>query len=473
MNKQRMNKQKTFALLAALVALAMLVTACAQEEIPTEAPATVEPTEAPAAVEPTEAPAAEGGVVKWFEFYSMLTGPNAAPNQEWVAGIIEQFESENPGWTVELESAVWDQIDQRSIIDFQAGVPHDVMMSSPQLMAKHKEVGDYLDLTSFINQLPQSEVDDLNWSAGWTSATFGDEQVAVALGVHIRANVYSREAFEAAGLDPDKPLTTPEEVVEAGKLLTNADEGIWGLGLHMGSDRATIEITYAPMVWHYGGDFYDADAGKATIASEASIKAVEWLYDAVHTHQITPPFAYASDADYSNLVLEMFLSGDVAQTMGFGSYWIGTLEEEGVIEDCFPASAGCSIGTASIMVQPSSVKANFANSWNLSIHKLSENPEMAWKLIEIALRPENLAIYPDAGLPARLSMWDSPEYSSDFWQIWLEAAKNGRPMPATPFYGELADNVSAALQEAMAGDRDDIPAVLQKFEDEYNEQYAP
>ncbi|MFQ5855634.1 MAG: ABC transporter substrate-binding protein [Anaerolineae bacterium] len=459
-----MNKQRTFTLLAALVVLAMLTAAC----VPVAAP-----TEVPAAAEPAEAPAPEGGVVKWFEFYTLDTGPSGILNQEWMAGIIEQFESENPGWKVELESAPWDQIDQRSIIDYNAGVPHDLMFSSPQLMAKHQEVGDYLDLTPFINQWPQSEIDDLNWSAGWTSATFGDEQVAVALGVHIRANVYNREMFEAAGLDPDKPFTTPEEVVEAAKLLTKADEDIWGLGLHMGSDRATIELVYAPLVWHFGGDFYDPDTKKATLAGDAGVKAVEWLWDAVHTHKITPPYAYAADADYGNLVNRMFLNGQVAQAMGFGSYWIANLEDEGMIKDCFPASANCTVGTASIMVQPSSVKAQFANSWNLSIHKLSENPEMAWKLIEVVLRPENLATYPDAGLPARLSMWDAPEYSSDFWQLWLEAAKNGRPMPATPFYGELADAVSAALQEALAGDRADIPAILQKFEDEWNNQYAP
>ena len=464
-----MNKQRTFTLLAALVVLAMLAAACAPDATPTKAPAA---TEVPAAAEPTEAPAAEGGVIKWFEFYSISSDQAAVKNTEWVNSVIEQFESDNPGWTVEVESAVWDQLDQRSILDYNAGVEHDVMFSSPQLMAKHFEVGDYLDLSPFFSQWSEEELNDVNWNAGWSSATFGDQQIAVPLGIHIRANVYNLEMFEAAGLDPDKPFTTPDEVVEAGKLLTNADEGTWGLGLFMGPSRATIEITYAPLVWHFGGDFYDLDTGQADLAGEASVKAVEWLYDAVHTHKITPPYAYAADADYGNLINDMFMNGEVGQAMGFGSYWIANMEEVGMVEGCFPASADCKIISGNVMIQPSSVGANFANSWNLSIHKLSENPLMAWKLIEVALRPENLAVYPDAGLPARLSMWDAPEYSSDFWKTWREAASKGRPMPATAFYPELADTTAVAIQEALAGDRDDIPAVLERFEQEWNNQYG-
>jgi hypothetical protein len=45
-------------------------------------------------------------------------------------------------------------------------------------------------------------------------------------------------------------------------------------------------------------------------------------------------------------------------------------------------------------------------------------------------------------------------------------------MPATAFYPELADTAAAAIQEAMAGDRDDIPAVLERFEQEWNNQYG-
>jgi ABC-type glycerol-3-phosphate transport system substrate-binding protein len=96
---------------------------------------------------------------------------------------------------------------------------------------------------------------------------------------------------------------------------------------------------------------------------------------------------------------------------------------------------------------------------------------MAFKLLLLILRPENLASYPDAGLPARLSAWQAPEYSSQFYQDWLKAAKQGRGVPPTPYYAELADTVAAALQEILSK-KADIAATMKKFEDEWNAKYA-
>ena len=396
---------------------------------------------------------------------------NGQLNQEWIAGVVKQFSDENPGWTVELESVKWDQIDQRSIMDLSAGVDHDLMFSSPQSMAKHQAVGDYNDLTPHIETWSAEEQADLNWSPGWAAASVGGQQVGIATGVHTRTNVYNRDMFQSVGLDPDKPFTTPDEMVEAAKLLTKADDDVWGLGMYMGPSRATIELYYAPMVWHFGGDFYDAETKQANLTGDASLQATQWLYDLVYTHKVTPPYAYAADGVYDVLINTAFANGKIAQGMGFGSYWIGSLEENKLISGCFPATADCAVGTAGCMVIPTSVRAQFTNSWCLSIHKLSTQPDMAWKLLETVLRPENLMNYPDAGLPGRLSAWEAPEYKSDFYQLWLDAAKNGRPMPPTPYYPELADTVAAAMQEILATQAD-IPSTLQKFQDEWNSKYG-
>jgi multiple sugar transport system substrate-binding protein len=468
-NKKSMISRREFLRQAGLVGVSAtavgLFGACQPIQVVPAQPATAP--EAPAA----EAPAAEGGVVKWAEFYSLSTDVSGKLNQDWLAKVKGQFEEENPGWTVELETFQWDQIDQRSIIDLNAGVSHDLMFSSPQLMAKHREVGDYIDLTPFIQRWPEEEQGDLNWSPGWASAAVGGQQVGIATGVHTRLNAFNREMFEAAGLDPDAKFTTLDEVVEAAQALTNPDEDVWGLGMYLGPSRATIELFYSPVVWHFGGDMYDATTGKASLTSEPNLQATQWLYDLVYTWKVTPPYAYAADADYNALILTNFINGKLGQAMGWGSYWIGALNDQGMLENCFPGTPDCVPTTAGVMVQPGNAKAQFTNAWCLSIHQLSENPEIAWKLLETVLRAENLADYPDAGLPARLSAWEAPEYSSEFYQTWLEAAQNGRPMPPTPYYPELADTVAAALQEILANQAD-IESTLKKFEDEWNTKYA-
>jgi hypothetical protein len=87
------------------------------------------------------------------------------------------------------------------------------------------------------------------------------------------------------------------------------------------------------------------------------------------------------------------------------------------------------------------------------------------------MRPENITQYPDAGLPPWLSIYDSEAYSSDYWQIWREAAENGRGVPQTPFYPELADAIYVAIQESMTANRDEIPGILQEAQDEFVAAY--
>ena len=409
----------------------------------------------------------DGGTVHLLEFYSQS---NNTANLEWLDMVTGIFEEENPGWDVEYESSTFDQIDQKAIIDHEAGVAHDVVLSSPQLMAKHDAAGDLLDLTPFLEATYTPEqIEDLNWSAGWASATFGDLQLAVATGTHIRGNMVNNEIFDAAGLDPSVPLTTPEEVMEAGIAIKESGAAEWGLGAFLGSSRATVEVTYAPLVWGYGGDFWENDG--PAIASDASVQAVEWLWDAVNEYEIIPPFAAAADADYDAMVKDAFLDGTVGQSTGFGSYWISALEEAGLTEGCFPATAECVATGVTPMVSPNPGSAGFANAWDLSIHANSENPDMAWKLIEVMMRPENITQYPDGGLPPWLSIYDSEAYSSDYWQIWREAAENGRGVPQTPFYPELADAIYVAIQESMTADRDEIPGILQEAQDEFVAAY--
>lgn len=410
---------------------------------------------------------ADGGTIRLLEFYSQSAN---IVNLEWLDMVSGIFEEENPGWNVEYESTTFDQIDQKAIIDYEAGVAHDVVLTSPQLMAKHEAAGDLLDLTPYLESTYSPEqIADLNWSAGWASATFGDQQIGIPTGTHVRGNIVNNEVFEAAGLDPSVPLTTPDEVLEAAIAIQESGAAEWGLGAFLGSNRATVEVTYAPLVWGFGGDFWEDDA--PAIASDASVQAVEWLWDAVNEHEVIPPFAAAADADYDSLVRDALIDGIVGQATGFGSYWIAFVEEAGLTEGCFPATAECEAPGVTPMVSPNPGGAGFANAWDLSIHANSDNPDMAWELIEVMMRPENITQYPDAGLPPWLSIYDSEAYSSDYWQAWREAAENGRGVPQTPFYTELADAIYVAIQEAMTADRDDIPGILQRAEDEFVAAY--
>ena len=427
---------------------------------------------------PSQTVIARGGTVKWGEFYSSLTPDQAAAagidrqaNLDWMAGVVRQFTQESPGWQVVMEPIARDQMDQRSVYDFNGNVDHDLLFTTPQLMARHHKIGDLLDLSPLLGSLPGKEQQDLNWSAVWSATSVGGQHLGVPISLQAHGHVVNRDLFRKAGLDPERSLHTLDDIVATARTLTRPDANVWGLASFLGRGRALVEQTYAPIVWNYGGGLYDESRGLATFADDASVRAAQWLSDLVYTHKVVPPETYAASAVPSTAIAETFSRGRAAQALGFGSYWIGSLQSAGLVKDCQPANKSCAGAQVGVLPLPANGQAQYMPGSCLSVHKLSQQPEMAFRLLQVALRPDNLRAYPDRGLPVRLSLWKDPAYASGFYQGWLACARAGRSMPATPYYPELADTLAAALTQILT-QHADPGTVLTKAEDDWNSKYG-
>ncbi len=401
--------------------------------------------------------------IQFAHFYDPAAGPAHVMNIEWLERLVAAFEEENPDIQVEFEWIKWDEIDVRAVRDYRAGVAHDVMLTSPQLYGLHDATGSLMDIGSYIDEWPEERLADINWSPVWVSAY----PYGVPLGIHTRAVAYRRDLYEEAGLNPDVTPGDPDELVEYAQKLTTDD--VYGLGMYFGPVRATIELYFAPYLWHFDGHLWDPETKMADFATEAGIEATEFLYDLIYTHGVTPEWSISGT--YDDVILLNFLEGRIAQAEGYGSYWIGPLEEQGWIEGLFPPTPEGETTVVDIFPTPTKDNAQFTNAWNISIHALSDKPDESFRFIEFLTQPEWLVDYPDAGLPALLSLWDSPELQTPFYQKWLAAAESGRPMPPTAHYGDLADTVAACLQQIFALG-DPIPETLQQFQDEYNAHFG-
>ncbi|MEX2536634.1 MAG: extracellular solute-binding protein [Trueperaceae bacterium] len=410
---------------------------------------------------------AQNDALKVAHYFDPLGGVHLEQSLEWLEGVNEVFEREGQGTSVEYELYAWDEIDERMIIDTRAGIPHDVTFTSPQLMAQHAAAGSLLDLSPYVEQWPQEEVEQFNWSPVWDAYPLG-----IPTGIHTRLVAYRSDMFEEQGVSgvPE----TLDELVEAAQALTTDNDGdgqpdVWGLGIYVGPQRATVEVTFAPLLWHFGGQLWDSETGEATFASEAGVEAAQFLYDLIHTYEVTPPWVVGGN--YDAVVLNGLLDGQFAMTWGYGSYWIAALEDAGMASGCWPATVDCASSTASVFVTPTDGKAQFSNAWTVSVHSLSEQQDEAARYLETLLREGTLEEFADAGLPARSATWERDEYDSDFYSAWFEAAQNGRSMPPTIHYGELADTITVALSEILLQEAP-IEETLGRAEDGFNAAYG-
>jgi ABC-type glycerol-3-phosphate transport system substrate-binding protein len=156
---------------------------------------------------------------------------------------------------------------------------------------------------------------------------------------------------------------------------------------------------------------------------------------------------------------------------GWGNYWNQALEEQGWTKGLYPPTPEGGSEKVGIFVTPTRDGAQFTNCWAFAIHALSRHPDAAFELMETMLSPENLADYPDQGLPVRRSAWKQPGYQTQWYQVWQQAVESGRPMPETTDYNDLVDTVKTAVQEIILKDAD--PAeTLKRYQDEFNQRHA-
>ncbi|MFZ5518890.1 MAG: extracellular solute-binding protein [Candidatus Zhuqueibacterota bacterium] len=411
--------------------------------------------------------------LKFTHIYDPLAGENGRLNADWINARLAEHRLLQPDMPVELEQVKWDQIDTKSMADFRAGIPHDVIITSPQFLAKHAVVGDLLDLSPML-RWSEDNIGEFKWNPVWDACNQQDELIGLPMGAHTRLCAYRKDMFAEVGLDPEKPPQTLDELVEYARRLTRDIDGdgkidVWGLGIYFGPSRATIEITFAPILWHFGGELWDEQSKQAVFASEQGIAAAQFLSDLINKHQVTPRWAVSGTID--DVVLRPFLAGLVAMAWGWGSYWIQPLEATGMVSHCFPPSAEAEMTTAGIFLTPTIGHAQFTNSWTISLHALSPHPEKSMEFLKLFVQPEALETFPDAGLPAQLSTWRDARYSSPFYQVWFEAIKSGRSMPATAHYEELSNTIAAALQEILIHNAPVAPTLL-RFQRAYNSRYA-
>ncbi|MCK5568875.1 MAG: ABC transporter substrate-binding protein, partial [Spirochaetes bacterium] len=139
-------------------------------------------------------------------------------------------------------------------------------------------------ITDYISEDDKNDI----LSQFWNGVTRQREIYAFPFNHSVQVLYYNKDAFEKAGLDPDKPPKTWEDVIKYGKELTKDFDGDgtidqWGI-------LVSLEgvFGFTPLIRQVGGEFLNDDRSKALFNSEEGVRVMELVQKMAYEYKIMP-----------------------------------------------------------------------------------------------------------------------------------------------------------------------------------------
>lgn len=215
-----------------------------------------------------------------------------------------------------------------------------------------------------------------------------------------RAMYYRKDLFEAAGLEAPK---TWDDVRAAAKALHNPPD-VYGIGISSGDPTGGGDYWEYAYIGAGGGDSrFDAD-GKSLLASEAGIKAAQFLVDLANTDQVTQPNPVGASRDSD--LQPLFISGKLA--MLESGPWLPTILAEQAPDLQWGV---CPLPVADESIEPRSAY------WPdcVVVFKQTKDLEAVSTFLQWMYSAENRLLFAQQRgvIPERIDVGEDPAYATD------------------------------------------------------------
>ena len=187
---------------------------------------------------------------------------------------VKEFEKANPDIVVKSEEYQW--TGPTFATQLAGGTLPDVFNVPFTDSQSLLQAGQLADITAEVKKLPYADTFNENVLA---VAKQGDKIYGIPYGPYAMGLSYNRELFQKAGLDPDKPPTTWDEVRADAKTIAEKVPGVAGYMQMTQGNTGGWELTTT--VYARGGRMETSDGGKTTVTTNNPVtkEALQWLHD--------------------------------------------------------------------------------------------------------------------------------------------------------------------------------------------------
>lgn len=247
--------------------------------------------------------------------------------------------------------------------------------------------------------------------------------------------IWNKDLFASAGLDPEVPPKTWDEMQAMSEQCSDPDNGIVGFEFYTQPVGEGITWQFQVWLWAAGGEFLNADNTKAAFNSPEGLKALSFVSNMLQGNGSAPgPWGAFGDQKACMQLDGSWLFG----------YRKGAPFQWGIT--AVPAPAG---GTT----------ASNTGGEHLILFKNSPNKEAVWEFIKYLTSTEIQMRWDMATgfLPILKSVGEDQNYLN-----WVNVTEprmlpfiQGMPYahtrPATPLYNQISEAFSREIQNAMLG----------------------
>lgn len=305
---------------------------------------------------------------------------------DYINGMIEEFESQNPGVTVKWEDVPAAQIENKTLTEASSGNMSDVVNLNPRFTKKLADVGALLDMDEAA-----ADFKDLYPEGLWNSGQVGDTSYAIPWYFTTGGVIYNPEILEEAGFDA--PPLTIDEAWEMSEVIYEKTGAIGG-----GYTTTALQDLWV-LFPTYGIDLVTEDGTKAAFNTD---KAVELLTDRKEYYDkgLIPDELLLD----SGLVKEWYADGRAA-------WWVSGPQLFRQINDLNPEMYEKSKAAPFFVGDQDTV---YSAIQNLVVSNQSKHPETAVKFIEFITNEENQLRFADlaAILPTNSEAAESEYFTS-------------------------------------------------------------
>ena len=287
------------------------------------------------------------------------------------------------------------------------------------------------------------------WDFTWNQTLYNGDSYGIPFETDVRVLFYDKNAFQEAGLDPNKPPTTWDEVWQYADKLDkkNADGSYSRMAFFPLFGNAGVEV------WGYTNsvDWVTQDQN-VNINSPAAVETVQWIKKWVDRYggwQNIQNFK----AEYSAMPNDLFMGGGVAMIVDVAGYnsQLNFYRPKYTQADGTQVNMDWGVGLMPYNTQPASWSGGFA----LSIPTGAKNPDAAWEFIKCATGEQAQVSWSrdTYAIPTLKDAANNPELMADpFWQFFIQAMETSTGGTYLVKYPNWGQELTPRLEQVWLGE---------------------